>query len=670
MRKHVWNLRNLSFLVVIIFASLYLKSCKVDDEGTTNPVLTGNGIVQGKVMDVNGNGMGGVLVSSGIRQATTNALGIFELTEVAEGNRGLINFSKDGFVSTQKIVKVVDLKKSYTEAVLWEVGITKTINTDIPQTVSTDGVKVKFQANAIVDSKGNAYSGNAEVRLTYFDPTHSAFFDAFPGEFKGVEQSGAEVDIVSFGFIDVEIFNGSEKLQLADGKPAEITMPLPAAFAANAPASMPLWFYDNDKGKWMEYSVATKTGDEYIGEVTHFTRINLDMKFEERSEIGGTIVDQDGNTLSEAWVKLSGVDFAGGGTGTAGPDGKFSFYNVKANAEVEITAYYGGFYSTPLQTSTPGDGQLKDLGNIEIFIDPDQTSAWTELSGYDGREISDMQFIDANDGWATAGNKILYTYDGGASWTMQLETGQGNDSTGINAIHVIDGNSVWAISSSKVYRTSDGGTNWADAGLNGDYYSDIFFTDVNNGWIAGSSLLRTTDGGANWDTVSTGQGQKEGPSTIFFADANNGWSLGWEGIEHTTDGGESWTIQGDGTIYNGGGSMFFIDQYTGWVVINGIRGSDSRIYYTDDGGTNWTEQTHSAIASLNSVFFTDSNNGWIAGDMGTILRTTNGGSDWTPQFTGLNDRLNAIWMLNNDIGWAAGGNYSEGIILYTETGGD
>ncbi len=56
---------------------------------------------------------------------------------------------------------------------------------------------------------------------------------------------------------------------------------------------------------------------------------------------------------------------------------------------------------------------------------------------------------------------------------------------------------------------------------------------------------------------------------------------------------------------------------------------------------------------LNSIVFTDSLNGWVAGDSGLIIHTSNGGMDWETQYS--NDSLNAvnIFFLNDQFGWCA-----------------
>jgi len=83
-------------------------------------------------------------------------------------------------------------------------------------------------------------------------------------------------------------------LQLATGKNATVTFPIATATQSTAPATIPLWFFDETKGMWIEQGSATKTGNTYVGTVSHFTWWNCDWG-------GGpltytaTFVDQNGN---------------------------------------------------------------------------------------------------------------------------------------------------------------------------------------------------------------------------------------------------------------------------------------------------------------------------------------------------------------------------------------
>ena len=87
----------------------------------------------------------------------------------------------------------------------------------------------------------------------------------------------------------------------------------------------------------------------------------------------------------------------------------------------------------------------------------------------------------------------------------------------------------------------------------------------------------------------------------------------------------------------------------------------------------WTKINSPTSKLLNSIVFTDSLNGWVAGDSGLIIHTSNGGEDWETQFA--NDSLNVInlFFLNDQIGWgSAWSNYYDiygTFILTTSNGG-
>jgi hypothetical protein len=58
---------------------------------------------------------------------------------------------------------------------------------------------------------------------------------------------------------------------------------------ATAPESMPLWFFDEQKGLWVEEGVATKQGSSYVGSVKHFTDWNADKPSENNGDLTGLV---------------------------------------------------------------------------------------------------------------------------------------------------------------------------------------------------------------------------------------------------------------------------------------------------------------------------------------------------------------------------------------------
>ena len=75
---------------------------------------------------------------------------------------------------------------------------------------------------------------------------------------------------------------------------------------------------------------------------------------------------------------------------------------------------------------------------------------------------------------------------------------------------------------------------------------------------------------------------------------------------------------------------------------------------------------------LNSVCFTDSLYGWVAGDSGTIIHTTDGGKTWNVQESHTQNEISEIFFLNRNIGWAASLNFTtipNGTLLLKTTNG-
>ncbi|MDQ1266521.1 MAG: hypothetical protein QG635_1673 [Bacteroidota bacterium] len=653
--------------LIAIAATAFMISCQ---RGSTapGPDGAGSGSSTGRIMSMNGVGLGGVTVECSGKTAFTDASGAFKLSDVPAGSAMKLNLQKAGYVATQKIIKVSNLKTSYTEAAISEIGMQTTINTSANSSVSLQGVKVEIPAGGLVKQDGSAYSGNANVELTYFNPANARFNDAFPGEFLGIEQNGgAEVLIESFGYIDITISANGEKLQLAGGKNATITYPIPANLAANAPASMPLWYYDYNIGKWFEYGNAVKSGSNFVGSVFHFSTINLDMKDSIRAEIRGRVVDGDGNVIPHAWVKLTGVDFAGGGAGYAGDDGVFNFVRVKGNAQIKLIAYSGGFYSSPLFTTTPSNS-IKDVGDLVITIDPDLQSGWTAIANFPCKNPRTVKFFNAMNGWVT-GDYVYSTNDGGATWIQRykMDSSSGNDAGSFSCF--TDELHAWVFGK-KALRTNDGGATWEEVTIGqppAAYFTGAFFLDLNNGWVVSSTkLYRTTDGGNTWTEISIGK--QVYASKIYFLDAMNGWIVSYSGLFRTTDGGNTWnavTIQTEKTY----STVYFINSSTGWMTTGGTR-DNCKIFKTVDGGNNWTEQVNNAPGTLKDIFFIDESNGWCVGDVGTVIHTSDGGANWNIQFTGRNEMLNSVYFINSNVGWTVGGNYSTGVILYTESGGN
>ncbi len=66
----------------------------------------------------------------------------------------------------------------------------------------------------------------------------------------------------------------------------------------------------------------------------------------------------------------------------------------------------------------------------------------------------------------------------------------------------------------------------------------------------------------------------------------------------------------------------------------------------------WLSMNSPVKLHLKRACFLDSNNGWICGDSGLIMKTTNGGQNWIRQNTKVNYLIHDIFFINKRLGWA------------------
>ena len=260
-----------------------------------------------------------------------------------------------------------------------------------------------------------------------------------------------------------------------------------------------------------------------------------------------------------------------------------------------------------------------------------------------------MDWVDAMHGWKLDNLGPSYgvstaaflhkTTDGGVTWTRKVLSDEAGD-FGFK-IQFVDQNNGWLMLfnfntwTPKFLRTNDGGENWFPFNGAGIFY----FFDANNGWsFYGSGqgfdppfhILRTTDGGTNWIEQFT-DNTKYSYNDMYFSDVNNGWIVGDSGkVLKTINGGENWAYVTNSGVNpnNRSKTVFFLNANVGWISSKSTLPSNVPIIqHTTDGGASWTTQDppiEDAFGSnaIFSIFFFDENNGWLTADWGRICKFT------------------------------------------------
>jgi hypothetical protein len=221
-------------------------------------------------------------------------------------NAALVTVSKPGYFNGIKTFIAAEGKSAFFRIKLITKNTAGTFTAATGGTVSLpNGMSIAFPANGIVTAGTNtAYSGTVNVAAYWISPTASDLQSIMPGDLRGIDSAEVLRTLTTYGMAAVEMTGASgQLLQIDSGRTATLTMPIPAAVAANAPATLPLWYFDEAIGLWKQQGKATKTGNTYVGDVTHFSFWNCDVP-SNFVQFNCTVVDPSNRPVRSAFVKI------------------------------------------------------------------------------------------------------------------------------------------------------------------------------------------------------------------------------------------------------------------------------------------------------------------------------------------------------------------------------
>lgn len=351
-----------------------------DDDGGINPPELVEGRMEdialsGIVRDASGTPIEGVSIVSGSSAATTNTDGFFEFDQIQVvsvlNDRSVVRFSKAGYFD---VVRSMDADDDAADGASWEVVMCRKENNDFTsiktyssssdQTLQAGEMKIDMPQDGYkIDGTGAGYTGKVKSEMVYLDPNNERFSEMMPGgDLAAVRSDNSSAQLVSYGMTDLNMYaENGDKLQLKDGCKAKLTFPIPAGMGENPPASIPLWSFNEKTGLWEEEGSAALQGNVYVGEVAHFSWVNLDYP-EKQGTVYGYVKDDTGKVLPG--VRLSiGQLLASTVTKS---DGYYS-HEVPANTDFSITVknlYYGGIdqkVSVKVPALSPGEKRQVDI---------------------------------------------------------------------------------------------------------------------------------------------------------------------------------------------------------------------------------------------------------------------------------------------------------------------
>ncbi|BAO74972.1 hypothetical protein [Winogradskyella sp. PG-2] len=375
--KNIKKFPNL--ILVLLFSTLIVTSCQQDDVNSsggeqqnsipdTFSEYFGNTVSRnflGNVIDINKNPIEGVTITVGNETATTDSNGIFVINNANVKERfGFVKAQKAGYIHGSRSVVPSNGTNKVT-IMLLEATVVSTIASDSPETVTIgNGSSVSFDGNFIKED-GSEYSGSIDVIMHHLDPADEDMSMQMPGMLYAENEAGAERMLQTLGMLAVELrgTNG-EDLNLPEGSTSEIKIPLDPSLMGIAPASIPLWYFDEANGYWKEEGQAILQGNMYVGTVTHFSFWNCDIPAEAIT-LCITAADDETNSLGNLWVSITSGTF-GTTYGYTNENGEVCGF-VPSNETLELNVYSYDFCGeTPLLTESIGPFTMDS--NISIIV--------------------------------------------------------------------------------------------------------------------------------------------------------------------------------------------------------------------------------------------------------------------------------------------------------------
>lgn len=198
-----------------------------------------------------------------------------------------------------------------------------------------------------------------------------------------------------------------------------------------------------------------------------------------------------------------------------------------------------------------------------------------------------------------------------------------------------------AVTANVLY-TDDGGVTWTASA------ADPFDADVDLSTVVCFEYTKDVT------RVIVGRGTLDGGAASVSYSDNNGTT--W--VEVDLPG----SANDDFLPWNG--SLFALDLYHVWAGTD-----DGLIYFSDDGGVTWEQQSSTSAAAINSVRFIDKNYGIFVGAGNMVYSTEDGGDHWTniggpAAEAGI--AAMACDIIDSNFWWVG---YADGNLYYTMDGG-
>lgn len=326
-------------------------------------------------------------------------------------------------------------------------------------------------------------------------------------------------------------------------------------------------------------------------------------------------------------------------------------------------------------------------GPVPVMHSVDGGRTWIRR-GWLPAQPSTLHFVDPEHGFATAGNLLYTTLDGGRSWgQVAANLSQVSFATAEDGVALLSGNGA-------VATTTDGGNTWTQVlSRTGVQFVSVSAPTSEELFALGDTasgpvLFRSDDGGSTWSLLFSGVSapgfagayqaylrtfRNLGPArptmanggNVVFTGSDTGWMVLFDGsflssmYARTTDGGQTWTYawgnHGCAMGCNGAGMGLEAAGFSGAEYA--WRYDGQNVDRTSDGGQTWQGtplRTGIPVQiAASGADFVDAQHGYLATSSG-LYGTTDGGAHWAHLWPNTVGALSSLSLQPDGQGFGVG----------------
>ena len=300
---------------------------------------------------------------------------------------------------------------------------------------------------------------------------------------------------------------------------------------------------------------------------------------------------------------------------------------------------------------------------------------WVSLETQTSKNLYALSFADADNGMAVgSGGTIIMTNDGGQNWIPLSINRSAEDFRSVCMVTP----QLLFVGGNTLYRSDDGGATWTNPDI--QYPKSFSFTDNLNGTCTGiTGVFKTSDGGITWNQVVNG-GTSVYESSVDFGETaiamgNVGGFSTYSAIGVRSEGNQWYSFDNFSfpnanawvSVHfpNPDTAYMFMNQFNNWIPSahnQFVRLTDFELssVFGDNIWVFQSEVLNDNIPDyMQSVYFVNANEGFACGERGSVYFTQNGGTDWTVDYEGTTF-LYKMQFVNDNVAYAVG---NDGLVL-------